>query len=300
MPRRKQLASTSSTSKLRPEKLLTDLSDNALAAAVELNSTERLRLEGRLPWVALHEDDDALRIFAGDSWPRNQVALARFTAATAQRRVGEILAAHLEKRVACNWIVGPLSQPANLGEHLHAHGFTCMIHCAGMACDLARLPESPPLPEGVTLRMVDDPPSLDPLTTERRRLRRKGRQAMMRARPRRVWYFAANVNGKPVGETTLCAGAGVAGVYDVVVLEKFRRRGIGTALVYAALSEARERLGYRAAVLAATGLGLGVYARLGFRKVCQLSFWKYGKMRQHRNAVEALLKNLRTFGNGQT
>jgi len=25
---------------------------------------------------------------------------------------------------------------------------------------------------------------------------------------------------------------------------------------------------------------MSVYARLGFREVCKLSFWKYGKMRQ--------------------
>jgi len=41
-----------------------------------------------------------------------------------------------------------------------------------------------------------------------------------------------------------------------------------------------QQLGHAAAVLGATGMGLGVYARLGFREVCKLSFWKYGKMRQ--------------------
>ena len=71
----------------------------------------------------------------------------------------------------------------------------------------------------------------------------------------------------------------MAGLYDVHVLEEFRRRGIGTALVQAALRQA-QRLGHTAAVLGASGMGLSVYARLGFCEVCKLSFWKYGKMRQ--------------------
>ena len=102
---------------------------------------------------------------------------------------------------------------------------------------------------------------------------------MALVKPRKVWHFAASLEGKPVGETALCCGAEVAGIYDVKVAEAFRRRGIGTALVQAALLQARQ-FGYATAVLSANGMGLGVYARLGFREVCKLSFWKYGKMRQ--------------------
>jgi GNAT superfamily N-acetyltransferase len=259
--------------------LRVQLCDVNLPAALELNYTEWLRLEGKLPWVQFHDDGDALRLFAGDTWPRNSVALARFTPETASRRVGEILAPHLRKKLACNWVVGPVSQPSDLGKHLRAHGFRCMIHCAGMACDLDNLPPSPTSPDRVMVELVDQPPSLYPLTTQRRRLRHQGRGIMALVKPRQVWHFAASLEGKPIGETTFCCGAGVAGIYDVEVLEEFRRRGIGTALVQAALRQAQQ-LGHATAVLGATGMGLTVYARLGFREVCKLSFWKYGKMRQ--------------------
>jgi GNAT superfamily N-acetyltransferase len=262
---------------------------------VELNSTVLLRLEGGLPWVELHDDGDALWIFAGDTWPRNAVALARFTSATADKRVREILAAHLQKKVACNWIVGPVSAPQDLPQHLRAHGFKCMIHCAGMACDLDTVPPALASPAGVTIELLDGPPSLEPLTTERRKRRHEGRHALARMRPRQVWHFSASVDGRPVGETTLCVGAGVAGIYSVVVLEKFRGRGIGTALVHAALRQGK-KLGYRAAVLAATGMGIGIYTRLGFREVCKLSFWKYGKMRQQTNFAEILRRVSRIRG----
>src|SRR5437773_836259 len=248
--------------------------DAKLAVAVELSYAEWLRLEGKLPWVQFHDDGDALWLFAGDTWPRNNVALARFTPETACRRVGEILTPHLQSKVACNWVVGPLSQPPELGMRLRAHGFRCMIHCAGMACALDNLPPSFAAPDRVTVELVDRPPSLYPLTTERRRLRHQGRGVIALVKPRQVWHFAASLKGKPVGETTLCCGAGVAGIYAVEVMEEFRRRGIGTALVQAALRQAQQ-LGHATAVLSATGMGMSVYARLGFREVCKLSFWKY-------------------------
>jgi GNAT superfamily N-acetyltransferase len=273
-----------------------------LPAVVELNSAEWLRLQGRLPWVQFHEDADALRVFTPEElWPRNSVALARFAADTARGRVSEILSFHLQHKAPCNWIVGPVSRPLDLGKHLRAHGFRCMLHSTAMACDLrdsakinrgltapaeepADIPgvmrgRAPSLLPGVRVAAVKAAPSLYPLTTERRRRRHEGRNVMARLEPERVTHFAATLSGRPVGETTLFLGAGVAGVYDVEVLEGFRSRGLGTALVSAALERARA-LGCPAAVLAATCLGLGVYERLGFRQVGRLSFWNFGKMRQ--------------------
>jgi GNAT superfamily N-acetyltransferase len=259
--------------------ILTDLSDESLAAAAELNSAEGLRLDGHLPWVTFHDDGDVWWIFAENAWPPNTVTLARFTETSADGRIKEILSHHLARKVACNWIVGPVSRPSNLGRHLRAHGFRCMIHCAGMACDLNRIPETIAAPPNVGVALLNETPSLLPLTTERRRRRHEGRNLLTQLSPRRVWHFTATSNGQVVGETTLRIGAGVAGIADVEVLEQFRKRGIGTALVLAALQHAR-KLGHRAAVLGATGMGIGVYSRLGFREVCKLSFWKYGKMRQ--------------------
>jgi GNAT superfamily N-acetyltransferase len=248
---------------------------------VELNTAEWIRLKGRLPWVDWHDEGDVQWIFAGDTYPQNTVILARFSPGSSHRRVAEVLRPHLQHRVACNWIVGPVSQPSDLPHHLRTNGLSCRLHCSGMACDLGALPPPPPMPAGVTVELIDSLPALAPLTTERRRRRHEGRTAMAHMLPRKVWCFSASRDGQPIGETTLIEGAGVAGLYDVEVLERFRRRGIGSALVDAALRQAR-RLGYRAAVLGATRAGSRFYIRRGFREVCKLSFWKYGKLRQLR------------------
>ena len=55
----------------------------------------------------------------------------------------------------------------------------------------------------------------------------------------------------------------MAGLYAVVTLPRARRRGIGTAMVVAPLTDARAA-GFRTATLQASAGGQGVYARLGF------------------------------------
>jgi len=257
------------------------LSDTQLAAAVELNHVESIHQAGNLPWVELHHDKDVSWVFAGDTWPRNVIAGTRFAPEAAHKRVGEILAYHLKAKVACNWVVGPFSEPAELSQHLRAHGFHCMIHCVGMACRLPQPRTKPPMASGIAIKQVDIPPPLRPPTTERRRLQQQAWTLQAQIKPRRSWHLSAEAAGQPVGETTLFTGAGVAGIYGVEVLKDFRGRGIGTSLVFSALQLA-VRLGYNAAVLSATGMGKGVYERVGFREVCKLSFWKYGKMRQLR------------------
>jgi len=253
-------------------------SDAELCQALESNQAEWLRHKAALPWAKVHDEGDVLRVFAepGRGWPRNLVAHARFSSESAYQRVGEILAVHLERKASCIWLVGPLTTPADLGQHLRAHGFRCTAHDAGMACELQTRRESSPCPDKIVIQLVDEPQSLVPLNTKLRKVRHDGHLLLARAEPKQIWNFVASCDGRPVGETTLFTGAGVAGVYDVTVLEEFRRRGIATALLVAALDHARE-LGLSIAILGATWMGQGMYARVGFRKICQLSFWRHGK-----------------------
>src|SRR5438128_6878288 len=145
--------------------------DRQLAAAVELNSAEWIRRLRHLPWVTLHDDADVVWCFAGDTWPRNCAALARFKPTTARDRIRQILAIHWEHKAACNWIVGPTSQPDNLTKHLRDSGFSCRIHCAAMACNLESLRDPPAIDSDVKIELVEQPPSLLPLTTDRRKRR---------------------------------------------------------------------------------------------------------------------------------
>jgi GNAT superfamily N-acetyltransferase len=75
-----------------------------------------------------------------------------------------------------------------------------------------------------------------------------------------------------VGVTTLYLGRSIAGVFDVGVVERARRRGIGATLVAHACAFARDR-GYDGAALTASGMGESVYREVGFREVCRTGYW---------------------------
>ena len=65
-----------------------------------------------------------------------------------------------------------------------------------------------------------------------------------------------------------CLGA-VGDLMGVVTDDAFRRRGIGTAMTWAAIDAARQR-GCTAITLTATEMGLPVYQRMGFIHACTL------------------------------
>jgi GNAT superfamily N-acetyltransferase len=75
--------------------------------------------------------------------------------------------------------------------------------------------------------------------------------------------FVAELDGLPVGTTTTCVFGPVAWVAMVLVEESVRGRGVGTALLNAAL-EFLDRRGVPTVRLDATPLGRPLYERLGF------------------------------------
>jgi ribosomal protein S18 acetylase RimI-like enzyme len=74
------------------------------------------------------------------------------------------------------------------------------------------------------------------------------------------------VGGQPVATCEVFLGDGTAGLYGVATRRDHQRQGIGTAMVLAALAEAKRR-GCDLATLLASPAGLPVYQRIGFR-VC--------------------------------
>ena len=62
-----------------------------------------------------------------------------------------------------------------------------------------KLGQPPPIPEGVTIKLVDEPPSLLPLTTERRKRRHEGHRILASLNRRTVWHFSATFEEQAVG-----------------------------------------------------------------------------------------------------
>jgi len=76
-------------------------------------------------------------------------------------------------------------------------------------------------------------------------------------------YVVAHVDGEPAGCGPGMMVDGVAGLYDIGVLDSARRRGVGSAVTRELLRIGREN-GCHTAILYASELGLPVYAKAGF------------------------------------
>lgn len=77
--------------------------------------------------------------------------------------------------------------------------------------------------------------------------------------------YVGYLDGKPVATNMLFNGGGVASVYAVATLPSAQGQGIGAAITLKPLLEARDRDGYKYAVLFSTEMGVKVYERIGFR-----------------------------------
>ncbi|MBX9702876.1 MAG: GNAT family N-acetyltransferase [Silvanigrellaceae bacterium] len=89
-------------------------------------------------------------------------------------------------------------------------------------------------------------------------------------------HFLALLDNVPVGTATLSISDSTLGIWNLTTILEHRRYGIGTSLVLAILLEAR-KLGYQyvIAILMPKGMASGLFARLGFKEICQLPFYVY-------------------------
>jgi ribosomal protein S18 acetylase RimI-like enzyme len=188
------------------------------------------------------------------------------------------------------WWTGPGTAPADLDEHLVAHGLLSMeeqarqtapgirsttLGAPGMVADLQRMNEAAlaQTPPGFTIEEVRDRASLSAFkqvlveSYEMPEGMAHGWvQAAMRVGVGRTpWQlYLGRLDGRPVATHILFKGAGVAGVYGVATVPDARHQGLGGAITLQPLLDARAD-GYRYAVLFSTEIGIRAYERIGFR-----------------------------------
>lgn len=160
------------------------------------------------------------------------------------------------------------------GEHLEAQGFSLKAGPPGMAIHLQALSASRPGLAELDLRIVD---TLELLTLWTEILIEGFEMPQSTFRSfynineimginLPVRHFIGFVDGQPAAISTLYEGAGVAGIYNVATLPAFRRQGLGAALTWHGLNDARQR-GLKIGILQSSDMGFGVYQKLGFEKV---------------------------------
>lgn len=266
--------------------MLQDASPDALIAAIEANTCDAFARWGQAVSAQMRDDGEVQWFVSGGPlqlW--NGVVRARFADGDVDGKIATILRHFAAHQVPMSWLIGPSTQPRNLGHLLEAHGLTFDSEAPGMAAHLHEIPVAMAQPAGLTITVVDDDAALarwiDIFATGaefpdvvREQLRQIGERHGFH-RLDTVQYFLGMLNEEPVATSLLFLSGGVAGIYCVATVPSARRQGIGSAMTVAPLQSARD-LGYSIGILQSSQMGLSIYRRLGFQQWCTFSLYFSG------------------------
>ena len=256
--------------------VLRDFTARTLIQAIDANQSGLFALLAHLPGVEVSDRLEMLQICTGvPHFMVNGVFRTRLADADVEAQVAVAQEYFRARNLPLMWTVTPSTQPANLGEHLHAHGFSLLTTMPGMAVGLHNLPQSVPLPSDVTIREAINKDMLADWTraasegfampAEVVQVFASLSSVFGYGEPAPLRNFVAYRAGEPIGSSSLYLDGSVAGIYTVSVVPKARQQGIGAALTVAPLQIAKS-LGYRVGVLLASVMGAPVYRRLGFEE----------------------------------
>ena len=243
--------------------------DEALVDAAAANQTA---------WMARIAEaaSGVVRRERGVTWMSSRAGAVLAFPRVSRRRLDALLPRFLEAAGAAPeascWSLLP-TQPPDLDAALGAVGFREGWQAHWMAAATEDV-DDVQSPEGVRIGIVEDPWSPTDLPWDGAGIAFV-RERLAAAVPRRVWHLAAWRHDEPVGHATLnvtTGKIGVAGIYDMGVADKERRRGIGRALTVAVLELGREA-GAAVATLNATPEGELLYRQLAFRSVGFAQTW---------------------------
>jgi ribosomal protein S18 acetylase RimI-like enzyme len=213
----------------------------------------------------------------------NLVCRARLAPESADERIRAAIGHFAAARRPYSWWLTPGNAPPDLGQRLLDAGLQRADSELAMAAELTSLPATADVPDGVQIRRVRgdaelrhfaavissswSPPDPDVL-----RFYELAAPALLKE-DAPLWLYVGYVDGAPVATAELTVGGGVAGLYNIITLEEYRRRGIGTAMTIRPLLDARDA-GQRTAILQATDEGARVYRRLGFAAFGEITEYK--------------------------
>jgi ribosomal protein S18 acetylase RimI-like enzyme len=178
-----------------------------------------------------------------------------------------------------DWVIGPKSQPYDLGDYLEKHNIKKIYSMAGMAIDISSLDRNVPIPENVHIETVTTVPGLRLWAdvVSRGLWNSEPFEACLFEKllgnPNYRFYLAF-IDGEAVASSMLMLTSGVAEINMVSTLPEYRGRGIGTAMTTMPLLDAHLQ-GYELGVLQASKSGEPVYRKIGFKEYCRFNVFRY-------------------------
>lgn len=169
-------------------------------------------------------------------------------------------------------------------KNLEDHGFILEGVCTGVARDISEMPQMPIMQAALKITIVNTFADLITFTAI------ASKNFTLNEQVEKEWlqFFAATMNpdeqihflalwdGVPVGTVTLTTFGPGAAIWNLTTLPKYRKRGIGTALVYAAIFEAKKKkFNQIMAIVSPEKLSLGIFKKFGFQEFGKFPYYLY-------------------------
>ena len=257
---------------------------SALSEALDENMTVHASwIQRHLPGMEVRDDLGYVLVDSGlatDTF--NLICRARLPAGKAAEPASAGIAWFRSRHRPFSWWVGPADTPRDLGQTLMNLGLQPAESEIAMAADIGSiLPE--PLPDGLEIVRADSPAQLrefaainaanwDPPDEDVMRFYEAAAPLLFQ-RQAPLAFHVAYLRGVAVATVEVTTAAGVAGIYNVSTLARWRKRGFASALLRHVLAGARDRGIHRAALQAAPGAE-GLYRRLGFEAIGTVTEYK--------------------------
>jgi GNAT superfamily N-acetyltransferase len=269
-------------------KSLAELEAEDVVRACEQNYLDFWRYVGKSPNASFSEDRGITRCISGvPQEVMNVVIRCTLDSGAIDSRIDEAIEDFRARRIPLIWHTGLLTRPRDIGRHLEARGFPHDYDLAAMAVDLDDMSNMPDVPREVSSRSVNDDSECRDWVACLTESWNSPKEAL-------PWFLGnpcfnsvaglGKVEGisrrmylgflreKPVGALMLVWSRSIAGLQAVGTIPSATRRGVGAAVVRAALSDARA-MGFRFVVVLSTVEGRKLYLKSGFRE--------YGKLPEH-------------------
>jgi ribosomal protein S18 acetylase RimI-like enzyme len=257
---------------------ITSLQDLAVAATANL-VVHAGWVHQHTPGMSAIHYDDLVVVDSGlpcDTF--NLVCRARLAPDAAPARIRTAIDHFAQVGRPFSWWLCPGDQPADLSERLLAAGLQPAESALAMSAGLDRLQTSE-LPANLQIRRVRTPAQLHdfaqllaagaPPDPQVLRFYALAAPALLAA-DSPLWLYVGYLEEIPVATAEATVAGGVVGLYNIVTLAAYRRRGFGSALTLQPLLDAHAQ-GHRTAVLQAAADGVSIYTRIGFAPFGQIT-----------------------------
>jgi len=265
--------------------ILTDFTKDEVIKSIYSNLLNWSKHYSRYPKMTVVDTPELYREDQGFiDFSFQGVLYTNLTPDNVDEKIEEVTTYFTSHNYPFTWMVSPTTKPDNLDERLNAHGFKEIDGSPGMAVMLHELVDDREKPRGLSIEVVEDDSMLRlwwslwsrgyPIP-EKLAYFYADASVYVGVRPDDpMKYYIGYLDGVPIATSQLLLSSGVAGLYSVTVVPEARGKGVGTEMSLHPLRVARS-LGYRIGVLDSTMKGLGIYQRLGFKKISTARWFTY-------------------------